>query len=283
MSKRKEQEQQIEENDLVSYLEEKLGHLKPYWSQITLGICIAILALLGGVFLWNQGQAAEAAKWQMLNIANGNYRRSLDNTSLTDFADQYPDDPAGLWALLYSADAEMRAGLAELGNDRDAGFAKIQKAQGFYKKIVDSNAKKTPLLNRRSTFGLAYAYESNGDFDDAEALYQSIVDSGENPLLEEATRGLARVNKDSPYRNFLVKFKEFVPATAEEAPGARLPKRPDISFPTPAEQPNSGGGDFDGGNSEETSAQTPEENSEQSGDDKTAKEESSDNDGDSGE
>lgn len=247
MSKRKVKEeelQQMEENELVSYLEEKAGHLKPYWGQITLGICIAILALLGGVFLWDQGNQTEAATWQMLNIGKNNLDRTDDNNSLLDFANQYPDHPAGLWALLYTADSEMRGGLSELGNDREAGFEKIKKAQGLYKQIVDSSTKKTPLLQRRSSYGLAYAYESSGDFEQAEPLYQSLVDAGEdNPLFKVANEGLTRVQSDD-MKSFFAKFQEFVPATAEEAPGARLPKRPDISFPSAAAQPNSGGGEF---------------------------------------
>lgn len=244
MSKRKEQEENIEENELVSYLEDKVGHLKPYWSHITLGVCAAILALLALVFVWDQGKKAEAAAWQALNIGKNNLDQSGDNNSLLDFADQNPDHLAGLWALLYSADAEVRAGLAELGNDRDAGFAKIKKAQDFYKKIVDSSASKTPMLQRRSTYGLAYAYESHGDFDQAQPIYQSLVDAGEeNPLFKVASVGLKRVQNED-MKTFFASFKAYVPVSAEEAPGARLPKRPDISFPTMSEQPNSGGGEF---------------------------------------
>lgn len=233
----------VEENDLVSYVEEKLGHLKPYWTHITLGVCVAILALLGGIFVWQKGKEGEAAKYQGLSIAYGNYARSQDNTSLKEFADQNPDDPAGLWALLFAADAEMREGLGQLANDRDAGFAKISKAKDFYQQIVDSNTKKSPMFQRRSVYALAYACESNGDFDAAKDLYSQIVESGEeNPLFAEAERGLNRVTSPDMIA-FFKNFKEFVPAADEEAPGAALPQRPDISLPD-VDQPDSGGGDF---------------------------------------
>ena len=213
--------------------------------------------------MWQQGQAAEGAKWQMLNIARANYERSGDNTSLKDFADQYPDDSAGLWALLYSADAEIRSGLSDLGTDREKGFDKVKKAQDLYKQIVDSTGNKSPMLKRRSIFGLAYAYESNGDFDKAKDLYQTLVDSGDsNPLFGEADRGLKRVTNPE-LAAFFEKFKAFVPATDEEAPGESLPQRPDITFPADTEQPNTGGGDFGEGGEDsevpETAAESTEE------------------------
>ena len=255
MSKKK-QEQEIEDNELVSYFEEKLGHLKPYWSQITLGICLAILVMLGAVFLWQQNLAAEATKWQLLSIAQGNYSRTLDNRSLIEFADQYPDDQAGLWGLLYAADAEMRAGLNDLSTDRTAGFDKIKKAQKFYQNLVDSSVKKTTMLQRRSTFGLAYACESLGEFDRATELYNEIAGEGqqddggdENPFYAEAKRALERTENED-YKKLYEQFRTFE-VTEEEAPGMKLPKRPDISFPDPEVQPDSGGGDF-GSETEDT-------------------------------
>ena len=243
MNKQKQQENEIGENDLVSYLEEKFGDLKPYWSHITLGICAVVLGILGALFFWQQGKTAEAAMYQNLAAAQDNYRVSLDNQSLKDLADQNPDHNAGMWALLYAADAELRGGLTDFTSDKKAGFDKIKKAQDYYKQIVDSTVKKSTMLQRRSTFGLAYAYESNGDFDEAAKLYEQFTtDENENPFTAEAKRGLNRCN-DKDMVALFEKFRNFEVAP-EIAPGLQLPKRPDISFPDPEEQPNSGGGDF---------------------------------------
>jgi tetratricopeptide (TPR) repeat protein len=257
MNKKKQQEHEIEENELVSWLEEKVGHLRPYYSQILLGICLVVLAGMAIAFFMRQAQAREAAKWQTLAIAQGNYMRTLDNTSLTDFADQYPDDKAGLWALLYAADAEMRAGLSDFTSDRKAGFDKITKAQNYYKRIVDSPVSKSTMLQRRSLFGLAYAYESSGDFDQARDIYQQIVELGdETPFAEDAARGLKR-STDPQYAALFEKFRDYADAP-ETAPGVRLPQRPDISFPgTDSRQPDIGGGDF-GVDAEPNTGESPE-------------------------
>ncbi len=244
MNKKKQQEHEIEENELVSWLDQKIGHLRPYFSQILLGILLLLLAGLAVAFFWQQAQAREAAKWQTLAIAQGNYLRTLDNTSLTDFADQYPDDKAGLWALLYAADAEMRAGLSDFTTDRKAGFDKIKKAQNYYQRIVDSPVAKSTMLQRRSLFGLAYAYESSGDFDQARDLYQQIVELGdETPFADAAARGLKR-STDPQFAALFQTFRDYEDAP-ETAPGVRLPQRPDISFPQPnPRQPDIGGGEF---------------------------------------
>ena len=242
MNKKKQHEQEMSENDLVSYLEEKLGHLKPYWSQIALGACVLVLGVLGIVYLFQQRQASEAGKWQALIDARMQYRNTGDNTLLIDFADSYPDDTAGLWGLLFAADAETRSGLADFATDRKSGFDKISKAEDFYQRIVDSSVDKTTELQRRSVFGLAYAHESSGNFAKAAPLYQQLVDAGDdNPFLKEAKRGLAR-STSADFAAVFDKFREF--EVDETAPGLQLPRRPDISFPEVGVQPNSGGGEF---------------------------------------
>jgi tetratricopeptide (TPR) repeat protein len=217
--------------------------LKPYWTQIILGLVFLTVAILLGLFLWQQAQSAEADKWQRLSIAQTTYRFSEDNSNLAELAEQFPDAPVGLWAMLYSADADMRTGLSNFGSDKKAGFDKIAKAEASYRKIVDSTAEKSTELQRRSLFGLAYALESGGKFVDAAEAYRQLVDLGEdNPFYEEAERGLNRCQNPVMVELF-EKFREFEPVEGE-APGDRLPARPDISFPEALAQPDSGGGEF---------------------------------------
>lgn len=244
MNKRKQQENEIGENDLVSYLEEKMGHLKPYWSQITLGICALVLLMLAAVYLFDLNTKNKAATYQSLNEARLQYRNTGDNSMLVEFAEQYSDDKAGLWALLHAADAEVRSGLTEFSSDRESGYTKITKAQGFYKRIIDSNLSKSTELQRRSVYGLAYAHESNGEFDQAAPLYQQLVDAGEkSPFAALARRGLARSTNEE-FASVYEMFRDFDIGEGI-APGLKLPQRPDISFPEMgAAQPNSGGGEF---------------------------------------
>ena len=244
MNQKKQQDNELGENELVSWLDQKMGHLQPYWSQIALGICVLFLTGIGIAFFLDRTQTAEATKWQGLAIAQGNYRRTLDNNDLIDFGGEYPNDPAGLWAMLFAADAEMRSGLADFATDRKTGFDKIRKAQEYYQQVVDSSVKKSTMLQRRSVFGLAYALESSGEFARAAELYQQLVDAAdETPFTEVATRGLERATNPQ-FAALFEKFRDYA-ADPEVAPGMRLPPRPNITFPDPsAEQPDIGGGEF---------------------------------------
>ena len=229
-STRKKEDNEVLDNELVSWLEEKFGHLKPYWSHIALGLCAIAAVAIAAAFLWDQSRQAEGDKWQQLSYAQHNYRRSMNNTPLIDFADQFPDDPAGMWALLFAADAEMRSGLADFSSDRKAGFDKIGKAIESYRRIVDSTVSKSTMLQRRSLFGLAYALESNGDFDEATKIYEQLAEFGdETPFAETVKRALERTTNEK----FAKLFQDFrnYEDMPEEAPGMTLPPRPDISFP----------------------------------------------------
>lgn len=246
MNKQKQHENEVAENDLVSYLEEKMGHLKPYWSQIALGVCIGVLALIGGAYLLQQSQAMEGLKWQDLHVAVLNYKNNMDNTSLELVADQYPDDIAGLWALLYAADAEVRAGLYDFLSDRKAGRDKITKAQKYYQRILDSSADKSTMMIQRATYGLAYANESNGEFDKATELYKQLAELEDNAFAKPAQRALQRC-ENPEMKELYENFVSYIPPATEDAPGVNLPQRPDITFPEPGELQPSSGGEFEAG------------------------------------
>ena len=265
MNKKKQEQEEVLENDLVSWLEEQFGQLKPYWAQIVLGLCAIAAVAIAATFLWDRARQAEADKWQTLSYAQTSYLRSMDNTPLLDFSDQYPDDPAGMWALLFAADGEMRSGLAEFSMDRKAGFDKIGKAVGYYRRIVDSNASKSTMLQRRSLYGLAYALESNGEFDEATKLYNELKSlGGDTPFAESVKRAVKRT-EDPKFAKLFKQFREYEDVP-EEAPGMKLPQRPDISFPDlGAEQPDTGGGSF-AGSGDSTPAEEATDDTSQSSD-----------------
>lgn len=255
MSKQKQNEE-IKDNDLVSYLEEQFGHLKPYWSHIALGACIVLGAILAMMYFWDQARLAEAEKWQRLSDAQLINQLQQDSDSLQEVAESFPDDKAGLWALLFAADSEVRSGLSDLFTDRNKGFDKIKKGQTYYQKILDSSADKSTMLQRRATYGLAYALESTGDFTQAAEKYQELVDLGEDsPFAEYSRRGLERSNNPEMAKLF-EHFRSYEPPM-DEAPGINLPKRPDITFPEVGEnQPDSGGGDFGTDDSQDSEVAT---------------------------
>ena len=245
---KKQHEKEILENELVTWTEKNFGHLKPHLPMI--GICTGLIVVIFIVFMYylELNERNQAMPWSAFNMAVSQTRLTGDTRMLTSVADEYPQNAAGLWAMQLAADFELRSGIAQFGQDdvaRKEGLDKVRKARELYRKVNESVVDKSTMLQRRSLFGLAYAAETEGDFDAAKSNYQTLVDQGnKSPFLDAAKRGLKRTS-DPDYKVVYDKFRDWKD-TPGDAPGPVLPARPDIGFPTdnpPAEEV--GGGSFE--------------------------------------
>jgi tetratricopeptide (TPR) repeat protein len=82
----------------------------------------------------------------------------------------------------------------------------------------------------RSTFSLAYAHESLGEFEEARKLYQQLVEQAPDSAFGQAAqRGLHRCT-DPSFAIVYDRFKEWEDPFAV-APGETPSEKPDISFP----------------------------------------------------
>ena len=244
MSKSKKEIQELESNELAGWAEKNLAEIKPYWQQIALAIALGFLIFVGIAYYLDSQKKLEAAKWQDLSTSIWNAEMTNDVSDLTFLAQEYPNHAVGMWALQLAGDYELRTGIQKLTLDRKLGMEKAAKAKGYFQQVVDSNVKKSEMLQRRSVFGLAYSAETAGDFEAAKTYYKQVIDEGEvSPFYEAATRGLQR-SSNIDFVSFFDKFQSFQVAEAEEAPGEVLPDRPNIDFPDLGELSPDSGGDF---------------------------------------
>ncbi len=241
MNKR-QHEKEILENELVTWTEKKFGHLKPHLPMVGIVAGAAVIAVILGLWWWDLSAKNRAVPWRVLNRSVSQTRLVGDARSLELVAEDFPEEPAGLWALQLAADFEMRTGILQYSGDeqeRKEGMDKVRKAKKLYLQIVESGVEKSTMLQRRSLFGLAYAAESLGEFDEANKYYLQLLEqAGDSPFKEAAQRGLERTSQPE-FAKLFEQFVNYVPPESDEAPGPSLPERPDISFP---ELP--GGGDF---------------------------------------
>lgn len=244
MNKR-QHEKEILENELVTWTEKKFGHLKPHLPMVGIVAGAAVIAVILGLWWWDLAEKNRAVPWRVLNRSVSQTRLVGDARSLELVAEDFPEEPAGLWALQLAADFEMRTGILQYSGDeqqRKEGMDKVRKAKKLYLQIVESGVEKSTMLQRRSLFGLAYAAESLGEFDEAAKYYSQLLEqAGDSPFKEAAQRGLERTSQPE-FAKLFEQFVSYVPPESDEAPGPSLPQRPDISFP---ELP--GGGDFQPG------------------------------------
>ena len=216
-----------EENMLVSWFEARFGFLKPHYKTIAIVAGLLVLAVILFMFLQKMKRDNYASQWLGFNQSFCNTLMDGKPSHLTDLADQFPDAVSSNWAMQIAGDITLSDGLSTLATDRDSAMKKLKKAKAHYQAVVDSKVKKTPMLERRSVFGLAYALESLGEFDQAREYYAQLVESNDPVFADAAQRGLSR-SKDSNLANF---YADFESAKMGMAPGVRLANRPDIEFP----------------------------------------------------
>ena len=220
------QTEQLEQNELVEWLDKKFGHLRPYTSQILFGL-LALMALgLAIAYLIYTRMDVQAKQWQTLNSAINTFNLDRQTSYLTNIAEEFPDAESSMWALQIAGDVEMSNGLQQLNSDPQSAVRNLEKAQKYYNKLLDSPTKKSTELVQRSTYALAYCTESLGQFEEAKKLYQKIVDqAGTSVYAEPSKMALERLAQPE-----ILAFYEAYKRSAV-APLGELPKRPDISFP----------------------------------------------------
>jgi tetratricopeptide (TPR) repeat protein len=216
------------ENELSQWLETQMGHLKPYAWNILLVVGLFVFAILGLAYYLQYRWDVYANQWRDLNVSVSYSMRDGNSARLIYVAEQYPDQLAGLWALQLAGDVETRIGLAMLPTDRKGGLDRINKAKANYQSILDSPGKKSPMLQQRSLFALAYAHESLGELDQANSLYNRLVDEAPDSAFAEAAKRGALRTGDQAYVALYDQFKTWEDAPA---PGQLLPERPNIDFP----------------------------------------------------
>ena len=250
MSKKQiKEEYHLGENDLTAWIEAKLGHLKPYASQITLVAALIFAAFVGIAYFVNYRQTVYADQWRELNLANHNFRLNGNTTSLLEVAEDYPNQKAGMWSLQMAGDSELRTGISQLSYAREDGLKFIKRAKENLQRVVDApSAIKSSDLQRRSLFSLAYACESLGQFDEAKQHYQRLVDEApDSAFAEPARRGVSRCSNPDMIALYET-FKNWKDL-ADDAPGPNVPTIPNIEFPdidvAPTSDAPQSGGNFD--------------------------------------
>ena len=128
MNKRQDQHQ-IEENELVGWAEQKLGHLKPHASKILLGALLALGLFMGITWFIQWRRDNYASQWAELNLAVTETSISGTSDRLLGVAEAYPDQKAGMMALQIAGDFDLRTGLQMLYTKRDEGLNLIKKAK----------------------------------------------------------------------------------------------------------------------------------------------------------
>ena len=248
----------VQEPEELTGAEKLLEDIKPYLTTIMLCVVAVVLGFIAIAF-WNQTMfQSSAASWRDLSNYSSIAIRTGEVAGLEQVAVDHADTKAGSWAMQLAGDQQLRAGLEQLAYNREDGLGLIRKSKANFKGVFEAkDAAKTEMLKRRSNFSLAYACESLGEFPEAKALYQQLVDEApDSAFANAARRGIKRTSNDD-FAALYDKFKSWEEEEIGEAPGPTVPKRPDISFDgidVPEGEKPPAGGDFEPGEKPEASA-----------------------------
>jgi tetratricopeptide (TPR) repeat protein len=221
----------VETNVETTFADRLLESVKPHANLILLGLAAIFLLFIALAWMMQSRARVAEGEWMSLNQAFAIANMTGNTSTIREVAEDYPDGIAGLWGLMLAGDYELRRGLEALPTNQTEGIREIERAKNTLKKIVDAPAsRKTPLLQVRSTFSLAYAYESLGDFENAQSLYKQIVDQApDSAFAQAAKRGLDR-STNPAFVTVFERFKEWQDPYAV-APGELPSEKPEISFP----------------------------------------------------
>lgn len=205
--------------------------LIPHASLI--GLTLGALLLLVIAVAWMFNTRAEIAEGQWISLVRrtGLFQMTGTTSIMKEIADEHPDSKAGLWALQIAGDGDLANGLQMFARDRNEAIREIERARESFRKVVDAPANlKSPELQQRSVFSLAYAYESLGQFQEASEYYRQIIElAPDSAFANKARRGLARA-ENPQFASIYQAFRDWEDPLGP-APGAITDPLPDISFP----------------------------------------------------
>ena len=199
-------------------------------------IGLVAVAFVLGIIAWgvweSTGFQNQAGKWKDFSQAQFIDRRTGETSNLDTVAESYPDNNVGVMSALFSGDMKLKRGLSLLGGltrqgfEKEKGLEAIKDAKKSFQLVLDADdSLKTPLINQRAQYSLAYAEESLGEMDKAKAMYQQFVEKAPDAALaDSARRGLARCS-DEKYATLYSNFANYEEEIVGVAPGPSIPEK----------------------------------------------------------
>lgn len=216
---------ELQTNDLADRIGHFIERVRPY---VTTALAV-LVAFAVVVSVWYYMAANHERK--MADAWRAYFSAGTDPTAdltaqLSEVADSYANTSAGLWAAQTAADFSLAQGVQMMFSDRAEAETNIDKAKGLYKQVLDNKlTKSNPMLLERARFGLAQAYETLSELDDARKYYQLVVDtSSGSPLEETAKKRLETLAKPDveKWYNWFARQEPAPPQPSTPATGAPL-------------------------------------------------------------
>jgi tetratricopeptide (TPR) repeat protein len=139
--------------------------------KTVLGIVVAAIVIVGLYFVLNRNSSAKLERgW------NAYYQAAADQNieTMRELAEDHQGTPAGTWARLWVADELLNSGTEQQFQDRSQANDDLRKSVEAYEQVLTQRI--DPFLAHRAKLGIARAYESLDQLEEARKYYGELAD-----------------------------------------------------------------------------------------------------------
>jgi len=211
-----ERRHELQQNDLLVWVNNALEGVKPYATLITLLLLLAAVATAGWTFWDRQANQEATYAWEELFGAMNSGDRAAQASAV---AEQCPGSDVAEWATVVSADTYLDSGCQQLFRSKATAVLELDKAVNQYREVLQTS--RTDVIRERASYGLARAYEalagtrqSGKELDEATKFYQEVATVWpDGTYAEAAGRRLEDLQRPQTLQ-FYDKFAQFDPKPA---------------------------------------------------------------------
>ena len=214
---------ELEKNVLAEQMARVSAQIQPYAHLILAGVLLVAVAILA-YSVWHYIAAGRAEQgWEALSVAMlPGERGDVDTASLEQVGEDFAGTDVGHWAKVIAADTHLNEGCDYLFSSRAIANQELRKAVELYTEVLAET--RNPTIRERATFGLARAFEAQGDLERARTRYEEVVRQWpEGPFVVRAEQRLEDLSRTQTLE-FYDRFAQFEPQPAvADGPGEGIP------------------------------------------------------------
>jgi hypothetical protein len=210
-----ERRHELQTNVLADWLGKKTEAIRPYFLYIIMGmVAVFVVGIVVTVTIsWQYARTGEG--WaDYFAAATADPIRPGD---LSLVASNHPGTLPAVWATLKQADLELSTGIRALYTARGESIEAIGKAKKLYA-LVEDSAVGQPDLLQAAQFGMAQAFEAEGDAAKAKDYYQlAIASDKDSSIASHAQVRLEQLDDDAT--EWLAWFAKATPRLSAQSSG----------------------------------------------------------------
>jgi len=252
-----ERRHELATNELADWIGSTIQTTSQYGRAVL--ATVILLAVVVIVYAWTtrSDAARETAAWDRYLTAVTDMRNTGNMLNLEDVANQYSDTAAAEWARLKLADQQLEQGIGELFTSFASANDTLRRAAGNYELVLQASTEAP--MQQRAIMGLAQAYESLNQLDDARAQYEKLTSQWPDASTADVARRRLDDLNSSKTKSFYDWLAQHEPAGVDGpgTPGAVF----DLNNPSLLPESGTGVSLFDPSNETEEDAAASEDSS----------------------